>query len=957
MQRSSNGGNSQKTIKDAKAFKAAQKQLNRWEHDHPQWEIWQVKEALGNGVYHIIKPNTEALMKFVKTAARTNSGPGSFVKGDNVIVGFDVSKRGKPYILGFCSKGTEQSGGLANNWTHFYQGLERCSLSKWVPVEITHIQSITSGFGSTFDVRVYGEKIYIRTEDVILVRVMGEHRNTFYEDGAFVGSHYAPEFNYGTIFDFILDPTDNGNMLLLWSGGISKVNGSTLKTSWKTPFGGLIPSGHCFQERSLFVNEKIVGCLSAKDHRLYMLHFNKDDGTFIKEILLSQTTTPAGGFKVGENFLRVSGPTKSAPTDNFLTYWWDAVEPITRSEALNPYGAFLQGSASATYSNLGMRRFGKDLSTIIYNEFHWGAPAEPNEVLSICSMDSITSSNDKIIPRPPAGHYFPSLCAYNLDGTKVWEVKGWEAVEDDGPYHTRILYNPRVARDGKLYCQSLRLVYKDIVEDHVQLDKIESAWNNIPGDPNRHPTLQPDAVYYADNGWQPFISVLTTEWIVEGFITKKSRRLVTARVMFEVYDVNLGEQIISFDAQPELTSKFPTRGEYQGVLPPRYGTTYGPFSQTDQAMLDAAKTLFGYTTATYWPAASTYFTELEDGNYYAYGLYSNGVITGPTAPDFRVTPVWDVLNQKPGVDLDILEGDAYYDTSNNQGYNRVRQIPPAPGTLPTIPSGYPGAGSTGTTWCALDDQNNNGSLEDHDLPPPSAFLYETVWNKLSFDMPNVTNWADPIMSSDMSLLIFPPSSIGLLPPYPIPGSTYLDFSKFDSAGAGSDEYTSWSGGTIRNRMLHSVKITHDDWKLDERLLWRAYNWSGELVWTHRLEASEFETIETHGCSRACCGNGIMRIHHRINDGKIRERLVDDTTGLLISDKELTVIEPDIPTPPGVAHPEEIFPVRGDNGGTPHETILTNNVSILTTSKLQGFDFDTFEDYVAGYPYVFGLYTK
>jgi hypothetical protein len=90
----------------------------------------------------------------------------------------------------------------------------------------------------------------------------------------------------------------------------------------------------------------------------------------------------------------------------------------------------------------------------------------------------------------------------------------------------------------------------------------------------------------------------------------------------------------------------------------------------------------------------------------------------------------------------------------------------------------------------------------------------------------------------------------------------------------------------------------------------------------------------------------MRIVHRINDGPLRLRIVDDETGDLISDEELTPIEPHTP--------------EGDNGGAPYEVHLAGDVSIVTTTNDSIFDLDPFsptflEEIIIGHPAVHGLY--
>lgn len=935
----------------ALSLSSSKKESNRsFDHNNPFWERWIVASRnISTGNYNLKDISGSRTLKAVVNISKSQ---GTIENNEYVLVGYYEQDRSRPFLIRTLNSSEEGGDGgiVFNSWTHRHRTGERISRDfVWNdPFPISRTQMI-SGMFEPYEprVRVWMDQIYLNAYDTVILMRMGNHREEFYDymAGQYIGESYALEgaqqapLGY-TVTDFILDPNSGaGDFTFLWFKGISRASRIDLTTIWSTVRPD---TGHNIISGSLFATSENLGYLSSKGNRLNMLTYGRSDGVLLSALELTQTAETAVGLAEGETIPLLSGGTYDNilfGADTFFTYWDPASLP-TRTAPLSPWG-FTNGTPVSSYlfgTYTGERRYGISEDTMPDTSFNWGeAATDETKILHFGSIDGVLQSGSNIVPRPGKDKYLPSLIAYGSDGSIIWEVKGWESSPPEftaSPYRFRDFFSPALILGDNVYCVTLRLTFKTIDENFVGVDTTVGQWTNNPYSPDYNPSLPSGTLDGPAPGFleSSRISITTHTYSFQTPVAKRSRRVVGVQTFFEVFSLENGVRTVSEPLMPQVESQFVTRGTHKGIVPARHGVEafYGAGSTRPNS--DVTPHL-GYITSSYWPTHSTYFSLLEAGDYYAYGLYSNS--------SNRVSPIWPVAVGKPGLHQDTLEGDPFYDPLNNNGYDRIRGIPYF--LLPKL-------------WGVKGDKDNSGATDDYiNIPPPSAWLYDTVLNDIHYDMPHVSDFFNPLMNSTLGtpLLIFPPiygldSSLG---------TGVLPGKKFAFA-SGSNAYYSWSGGTVANRMAHSITPIHDDFKTNERQIWRAYDLEGNIAWTHFITGigvTEFQF------ARPCCGGGYLHIVYRLNNGPLRIRIVKDDTGVLESDEILVEVDP--PLPPDFEEGVDVAPTNlpdGDNGGAPHEVILSGDVSILTTSKdvaltFGGPPFFEVTETTRGEPYIHGLY--
>lgn len=854
-----------------------------------------------------------------------------------VWLGFVEDNPGLPFILAFraeASSRTLTAGHAVPQiiaWTHDRAGPGRTSRAPWIKPRqpLVRCERMSGSFGEFPEVRVWDNQIFFTfaTRTVGLL-AMGDQYDPWLSGSDPVAPHYdltpVPGLGSGRN-GWALDR--DGNFCFLWSSGASKASRDDLVTLWQAP---ITLSGHYILPGTIYVvpptmfDAAEIAGLSVADGKLYAIRWNSDTGTEIERTPLTQTAAGEGGFVPGEDALFLSG-------GNFDGGWlpdthqryWDPNVSLVRSFPANPFG-FLNGAAfhsQSYWQHIGERRFGIRQENMGASTAFWGPePESPDELLQFVEIDGVLqhidlSSRDKsrIIPMPRALHYLPTLVAYTATGAKAWEVLGWERTPDEPPYHYRDFFSPRMLHDGKIYTMTVRLTFETIDEEWAIINRVDIGFNHDDAYDMTVDNIRVTGVPYQ------------IEYLLQEMLPRRSRRIVGIQTFFEAYSVESGVRLTSTPLVPQIKSKFVTRGEYKGELPPRHAITLtmnlpNGGSLTMEQYGQVAEAVLGYPIAGYWPHASTYFDRLEAGDFYAYGLYSDG---GQQVPPVWFSPSLPWAEGRPERDIDYLEGDPYYDPYNNRGYSRIRTAPKYGTGYGPDPVGY-------MEWGCSGDANDNGSADTVVCPPPTAWLYDAVWHETHYDLPHVSNYAEPLMNTTGNLLIFPPL-------HPLGSALTLSGRKFEFS-PGSNDYYSWSGGNLANRMNHFCSLEHPNWKTADRQVWEARDWSGNVIWTHTIERSEFGSVWTHEWARPACGGGELHIVYRINGGKPRLRRVNDSTGGLISDQEL-----DAPSTPG------------DTGGIPHEVILAGDVTLFTTREHWDLDEDTWEFSVVGKPAVYGIY--
>lgn len=114
------GGEPQQVTEETLFRSDLAERLRRFQHDFPEWEMWQISLVRGNNVYDVTLGRIT--MEYVKTI---NSDPADFGVRDWVVVGFYKGNRSRPFIL---AKGTipvvEQ---IALSWPTYRQSYGRSS--------------------------------------------------------------------------------------------------------------------------------------------------------------------------------------------------------------------------------------------------------------------------------------------------------------------------------------------------------------------------------------------------------------------------------------------------------------------------------------------------------------------------------------------------------------------------------------------------------------------------------------------------------------------------------------------------------------------------------------------------------------------------------------------------------------------------------------------------------------
>jgi hypothetical protein len=379
---------------------------------------------------------------------------------------------------------------------------------------------------------------------------------------------------------------------------------------------------------------------------------------------------------------------------------------------------------------------------------------------------------------------YPTLAAYQPDGTKAWEVLGWESTPPSGAYSYRDFFSPVLLSDDKLLSVTRRVTF---LTTDVGFVNVNSASQDF------HDETLVEEPYY---GTQITLSFGDPD-------QKRGRFVVGIEERFEIFEVTSGARLVSVPfSEHKITSMFHTFGPAIGTFPPPFWSFL-----LDENLV--------------WP------------------------YDGPTYLDLYGPTGWD-----ESYDADPRDGAKWY--------------------------GEPSA----TSPHFVTDTGVVGLISPPANVPRSAYLYEAVAHETSVDPPSPINRFTPVLSSNRSLVIFPPT--GTINPV-------RTNAKRDWNASGSTDWYSWSGGTHANGWRSNVTLTGAEYLTNERRLWEARNWQGDVAWRHFLEFSSIgvSTITSESFARPCCGAGRMVIAYQVN-GTRRLRVVNDMTGELIEDVTMTV---------------------------------------------------------------------
>jgi hypothetical protein len=803
--------------------------------------------------------------------------------GSTVTLGFVEDNPGIPFILAFRKRRSVRQltellpveGAL---WTHFLQNGGRKGRTTWTPIQLQNFRSMSDFYapGAERLVRVWGAKIYADIFGGILA---------FMEAGGqYFGFDYPFYFCAGAPIDMVLDEGEDGVMYVLaGSGGgagiIEKIDPVTQTQILAAALGsGSVSTGTANYRpirTSLFLSPTFTpeggeeedafpptfGCLSSKPHEatgqptLHLHVFDRSSGDSVSLQRIEQGPPPE--FATGERYPLVSSPESAGGAVGWRRFelWSPSLlggDPIVDEAGLPYYDMkirpeYLDGRNTTQagrilspfarigegWSNIGLGippvfpRDPVNWTSTSSRDLYWGIEGEDFADPPILTLPTDCTGIIQCTPSIviPACTVTPGMVAHKVDGSRAWEVKGWEQADDEGggagAIQTRDFYSPLLAHNGRLAVITRRARFLTIDITEIQATStFEDFFDTSILLTSGHP-------YYGTRSYPA--------GFVEGE-TMRARVLISVEDRLEIFTATTGEKTAS---QPLTAVKITSKAHYPGAN-------------------------LGTETGAYW----TYL--LDDTFIFPY--------TGPTYLD-----LYGPVGPQPPIEPYEQGRTDYYTQPWLLPFSRKiasGNYNPETTRRSTFSAGARGANPS---WFVF----SSGEMAVAG-PSGWSLRREAIEFETSADAPLLFDKARACVSTSGSLLIFGPVDTIPAPALDEGGDILLAGARRDFGTAGviaNDEednpIASWSGGNFANGYRHNVTLG-GPYNNSRRWVEARSLTTGEVAWRHEIPVAAAPKF-----SHPCCGGGRLYLHYVVS-GVHRLRVVDDTDGSLIGDSAVTL---------------------------------------------------------------------